>query len=139
MIDNSPDMNRSECDSVLVSLTSEEPAVPSRQTLSGIYGAHRYVTLYTEGAAFSLVTVDDRWTTVLTEGRHRHRARLDGWSGQYCDVVEHGSRGLGDVLRRNTIQSVEPFGRVPLRLGGHVGTILSGNERNLLAEAARHE
>ena len=62
-------MNRSECDPVLVSLTSEEPAVPSRQTFSGIPGADRYVTLYTEGPAFSLVRVNGTWTTVLTDGR----------------------------------------------------------------------
>ena len=66
--DNSPDMNRSECDPILVSLTSQGPTVPSRQTFSGIPGADRYVTLYSEGPAFSLVTVNGVWTTVLTDG-----------------------------------------------------------------------
>ena len=68
-MDNSEAMNRSECDPVLVSLTSQGPTVPSRQTFSGIPGADRYLTLYSDGPAFSLVTVNGMWTTVLTSQR----------------------------------------------------------------------
>ena len=43
--------------------------MPSRQTFGGIPGVDRYVTLYSEGPAFSLVTVNGEWTTVLTSQR----------------------------------------------------------------------
>ena len=68
-LDDSDAMNRSECDPVLVSLSSEEPTVPSHQTFSDIPGPDRYVTLYSEGPALSLVTVNGVWTTVLTSQR----------------------------------------------------------------------
>jgi hypothetical protein len=112
-IDNSAAMNRSECDPVLVSLTSEEPTVPSRQTFSGIPGADRYVTLYTEGPAFSLVTVNGTWTTVLTDAR-----TIDIGSGliggqdntvTLWSMGVNGSVMFSDVIPSSSISHTTPY------------------------------
>ena len=119
-------MNRSECYPVLVSLTSEEPAVPSRQTLSGIAGADRYVTLYTEGP---VQPGDGQRHMDHGSDRgecHRHRTWRHTWPGQHRDAVKPGCRRLGHVLGRDPIQRDQlPIG-VLLKLGGHVSTLLEG-------------
>ena len=65
--DNSAAMNRSECDPVLVSLTSKSGGV-TRATIDDLPHADRYMTLYSDDSAagFILVTVNDKWFTVLT-------------------------------------------------------------------------
>ncbi len=111
--DNSAAMNRSECDPVLVSLTSQEPTVPSRQTFSGIPGADRYVTLYTEGPAFSLVTVNGVWTTVLTNGRSIDigPGLIDGQNNTVTlwSLGVNGSVMFSDVIPSNATGYAAPY------------------------------
>ncbi len=60
--------NVAECDPVLVSLTSEPGSRVARQTVSNLPNADRYLTLFSDGpsAGFILVTVNNKWFTVLT-------------------------------------------------------------------------
>ncbi len=65
--DNSQAMNRSECDPILVSLSSESGSRVARETITSVPSADRYVTFYNSDSSptFLLVTVNNKWFTVL--------------------------------------------------------------------------
>ena len=62
--------NVSECDPVLVSLASQSNGV-TRAAVSDLPGKDRYLTLYgdDQSTGFVLVTVNDKWFTLLTSAR----------------------------------------------------------------------
>ena len=120
--------NVTECDPVLVSLSSEPGSRMARETVTSLPHADRYLTLYSDDPSdgFILVTVNNKWFAVLTsagtidvgsalvEG-FDNTITLWGWDAEglvmISDMVPPHDSGSGGwaLTRWNSYDSWQPY------------------------------